>query len=98
MKISEVRGHYQDASRKVSELVQQLNFAGIAVIWLLRVGTNNAGVKYSDLLLLPLALFVLSLTCHLLQYAYQSLVWGFLNTYYWRKHRKDESEVSVSGK
>ena len=37
MKIHELRSTYYEASGKVSDISRQLAFAGIAVIWVLRV-------------------------------------------------------------
>ena len=45
MKISKLREDYSKASAKVSELVRQLSFAGIAVIWILRTGEHAGGIK-----------------------------------------------------
>jgi len=98
MKISEILAAYYEATAKVSEIVRQLDLAGIGVIWIFRVGTESGGIKYSSSLLLPLALFVASLAFDLLQYAYKSLVWGALNSHYWRIHRNNDVDVSISGK
>jgi hypothetical protein len=98
VKISELRDTYYEATDKVSELVRQLAFAGIAVIWIFRVGSDSGGIKYSDQLLLPLGLLVLSLAADFSQYFYKSLVWGILNHIYWRSRRDNEADVDVSGK
>ena len=97
MKISQIRGAYEDSTGKVSDIVRQLNFAGIAIIWVLRVGKESGGLEYSPILKWPLALFVASLTLDLLQYMYKSIVWGLLNTYYFRKLGDEEKDVEVSG-
>ena len=74
-------------SEKLSGLVRQLSFAGIAVIWLFKVGGENAGgIEWDDSLLFPLVAFVLALMFDLLQYVYYSLVWALF-------HRKKERHV-----
>jgi hypothetical protein len=97
MKIRKMREDYEFFTGKLSEIVRQLNFAGIAVIWIFRVGTEAGGIQYSPLLKRSLELFVLSLSFDLIQYVYQSIVWGSLNTCYFRKHQNEEKDVEVSG-
>jgi hypothetical protein len=99
MKILEIRDAYYQASGKVSELVRQFSLAGIAVIWIFRIGGDDAGgVRYTSELLLPLGFFVAALGSDLLQYVYGSVIWGFLNTHHWRKHKSNDKDVKVSDK
>jgi hypothetical protein len=98
MKVSKLKEDYSKASAKVSELVRQLSFAGIAVIWILRTGEHAGGIKYSNHLLLPLVLFVASLAFDLLHYIYKTIVTGLLNLYFWRKYKDEEKDVPYSGK
>lgn len=96
MKIKEIKSDYYEASGKVSELVRQLDFAGIAVIWIFKIGKDEAGgVHFSKALLWPLALFVLSLAFDLLQYVYKTAFLGVLNYRSWKKFRNDEHNVTV---
>jgi len=98
MKVSKLRDAYYDASGTVSDLVRKLALAGIGVIWIFRVGDKTGGIKYFDAMLWPLGLFVGSLAADFLQYLYKAIVWGSLNTYYWRKHRNNEKDVKISEK
>jgi len=99
MKISEIRSAYYESTGKVSELVRQLALAGIAVIWIFRVGGDSSGgIKYGHTLIWPLGFFVAALGCDLLQYLYYSATWGILNTVHWRKHKDNEKDIKVSGK
>ncbi len=98
MKVHEFRDAYYEASGVVSSISRQLSFAGIAVIWLLRVGTNSGGIPFSSELLVPLYCFVSALGMDLLQYVYKTAVWGVLNHYHWRKHSDNDAEVDVSPK
>jgi len=74
---------------KLSDSVRQFGFAGIAIVWLFRVGDESAaGIAWDSSLIWPLGCFVLALTLDLLQYAYYSLVWGIY-------HRSKEKEIAT---
>jgi hypothetical protein len=98
MKVQEIRNDYYEASGVVSLISRQLNFAGIAVIWLLKVGTNSGGISFSGELLVPLYCFVAALGADLLQYVYKTITLGTLNYFHWRKHKDNEADVDVSPK
>ena len=87
MKLEDAREIYYQRSTKLSDVVRQLNFAGIAIIWLFRVGDENAGIPYSDFLLWPLGCLITSATFDLLHYAYASAAWGIF-------HRRQEKKLS----
>lgn len=87
MKLKDAREYYNQRSTKLSEVVRQLNFAGIAVIWLFRTGEKTGGIPYNDSLLWPLGFLVASATFDLLQYAYASAAWGIF-------HRAKEKELN----
>jgi hypothetical protein len=70
MKLKEVKEAYQDCSRILSSNVRNLCFAGIAVVWVFRVGTD-----IPDVLLIPLLCFVVSLSLDLSQYIVSSIIW-----------------------
>lgn len=71
------RDDYYLFSGKVSDICRQLNFAAIAVIWILKSDPDKAGgIAWADFLLLPLCLSVFSLVTDLAQYIYQTVVWG----------------------
>jgi len=86
MKLKDAREYYTQRTTKLSEVVRQLNFAGIAVIWLFRTGDKAGGIPYTDVLLWPLGLLVASATFDLLHYAYASAAWGIF-------HRTKEKEL-----
>ena len=66
MKICEMRSGYYEASGKVSELSRQFAFAGIAIIWVLKVGNDSGGIPFSTELVVPLYSFVVALVLDLL--------------------------------
>ncbi len=96
MKVYKIREAYYEATGTVSTIARQLGFAGIAVIWILKGGTNSSGISVPSELLVSLYYFVLSLSLDFIQYIYKSVVWGFLNRHHWRKHKDEEADVDVS--
>ena len=98
MKIEELRDAYYEASGKVSDISKQLAFAGIAVIWVLKVGTKAGGIPFSSELIPLLYVFVVALTLDYLQYLYKTIVWAVLNHYHWKKHEDNEKNIEISDK
>jgi len=86
VKLKEARDNYDRRSTKLSDVVRQLNFAGIAVIWLFRTGEKTGGIPYSNCLMWPLGLLICSATFDLLHYAYASAAWGIF-------HRQEEKKL-----
>jgi hypothetical protein len=74
-KLSQYWENFEEYTGKASDVTRQLSFAGIAVVWLLRTG-GGGSLPIPSALLLPLALFVWSLSFDLLQYVVASVVWG----------------------
>ena len=89
MKLSEYKKTYEDFSGKASNVVRQLSFAGIAVIWIFKVQSNGL-LKIPDKLLVPLGLFCISLAIDLLQYILGYIVWY---AYYKYQENKVVSET-----
>jgi hypothetical protein len=79
LKLADARGAYDSFSSKLSEVTRQLNLAGIAVIWIFKVGNESGGIAYTKSLLWPLGLFVGSLGLEILHYLYASLAWSILH-------------------
>ncbi len=98
MKVHEMRDAYYEASGKVSDISRQLAFAGIAVIWVLKVGSKSGGIPFSTELVIPLYCFVAALGFDLLQYVYKSIVWAALNYYHWDRCKDNQAEIEVSEK
>ena len=96
MKIQEILDAHYEASATTSELSRNLSFAGIAVIWVLKVGEQTGGISYAPALILPLFFFVFSLASDLFQYVYKTIIWGILNKIYWEKFKDNEHDVDVS--
>lgn len=75
MKLKDARDFYYFYSGKTSDLVRQLGFAGIAVIWLFKYEAQGVP-KVPEALAPPLMLIVLGLALDLLQYAVATFIWG----------------------
>jgi hypothetical protein len=76
VKLATVRSKYYEASGQVSENVRKLCFAGIGVIWVLRIGEKSGGITFDPVLLWPLSLFVEALALDLAHYLVSSAIWG----------------------
>lgn len=60
------------ASSDVSDLVRNLSFAGIAVVWMLRTEWDTQ--SYERIMLCSISLFALSIMCSLLHYVIEVLL------------------------
>ena len=98
MKIPEMLSTYYEASGKVSEISRQLAFAGIAVIWVLKVGNDSVSIPYSTELVIPLYCFVAALALDLMQYIYKTVAWGVLNYLCWKKYLDNNVDIKVPEK
>jgi hypothetical protein len=98
MKLEEAKTTFYDASSTLSDNARKLCFAGIAIIWIFKVGEKNSGgVPFSTDLLWPLGAFVVGLGFDILQYFYKSTAWWI---YFELKHRSglaDDADVDPSG-
>ena len=91
MKLAEAREFYYFFSGKTSDIVRQLGFAAIAIIWIFHLSAEGK-VSLPKELLLPLKLVVLGLGLDLCQYASSTAAWGI---YQWWKERAGTSERKV---
>jgi len=78
LKREDTRAAYYEFSGKLSDIVRQLNFAGIAVIWVFKQDRKPLPTVPAELTI-PALLFVLSLALDVLQYSYQTAAWGIFN-------------------
>src|SRR5438105_6305291 len=96
MTIADLKEEYYFATGTVSTVVRQMALAGIAVIWIFKVGKDTGGITFTPNMLVPLRLFILVLVADLLQYAYKGAVWGAIHHYYWNKFKKADHDVEPS--
>jgi hypothetical protein len=97
VKIEKIRSDFEQTSDTLSQLVRQLAFARIAVIWILRVGEKTGNIPYSDVLFTPLRMFVIGLILDVSQYALKTFILWAANTYFWLKHKDEKKDVTLSG-
>lgn len=78
MKLAYLRERYSYYSGKASDIVRQLGFAGIAVVWLFKTEVDDEW-KIPVELLPAAGLIVLTLLLDFMQYVVGSLVWAGYN-------------------
>ena len=88
MKPSEYKETYQWYSGKTSDVVRQLSFAGIAIIWIFKVQSQGIP-KIPNVLLVPLGLFCISLAFDLLQYVLGYIIWYIFFRFHEKKGIKE---------
>jgi len=97
MKISTLCAAYYEATGKASDLIRQLDFAGIAVVWMFK-GEADPAIHFPNRLLWVLGCFAVSLACDLCQYVYKSAMLGLMNHHFWNNHHDDEQDVRFSSR
>ncbi len=75
MNLEDARGAYYRFSGKASDIARQLNFVGLALVWLFAI-QGEEGSKLPSRLVLVTGLIVVSLALDLLQHLYGSAAWG----------------------
>ncbi|MGA9996850.1 MAG: hypothetical protein WBP93_15635 [Pyrinomonadaceae bacterium] len=89
MKLEDVRDTYYYHSQKTSDIVRQLGFAGIALIWMFKTDLGG-GKQVVPPELIPAARFiVIGLALDLLHYVAGTLIWAIYNR---RKERAGTKE------
>lgn len=78
MKLEDARENYYYYSQKTSEIVRQLGFAGIALIWVFKTEVEGKIVVPPELLSTG-KLIVIGLGFDLLHYVAGTLAWGVYN-------------------
>jgi hypothetical protein len=96
MKLKDYKEEYQWYSGKASDIVRHLSFAGIAIIWIFKTQSQNLP-KIPDSLLLPLALFCVSLASDLLQYLSGYLIWFVFYRYQEINGINEDEKIEHSG-
>lgn len=84
MKLSDIRNDYFTYSTRVSEIIRNLNFAGLALLWILSHEDAECFFNSKENLI-PLRLLVFLMVTDVLQYLIQSIIWY---TYYMHKRKE----------
>ena len=94
MNRKDYKDEYHWYSGKASDVVRQLSFAGIAVVWIFR-NQSQSGSKIPAELILPLGCLCISLTFDFLQYFLGYAIWyGFYR--YHEKKMNPSDEITHS--
>jgi len=97
MKLDDAREFYYFFTGKTSEIVRQLALAGIAVIWIFKIGQNQIPSE----LLLPLYLIAVTLVLDFLQYFVAATIWGVFSRHQeilCEKEKKEKEEEREKAK
>lgn len=74
MKLRKYLETSRDYTEKASDIVRQLNFAGIGIVWLIFLSNKNSEIS-NFFILLPLITISISLLVDFLQYALGAFIW-----------------------
>ena len=89
MKLDEIRKAYEDLSGSLSSVVRQINFAGIAIVWIF-VGKETETVPQH--LYNACTFLVISIILDALQYFVGTLCWHMC---YLFKHKKNKADKDI---
>lgn len=86
LNLEKVYEEYKNTTVQLSENTRKLNFAGIAIIWILKIGAQNSGgIPFGKILYYPFLGLVVSLFFDLLQYLVKSIM---INRFHWKKEKE----------
>ncbi len=94
MKLTDYRNDYYALSGKASDVARQLALAGIAVVWIFK-NERGGPLAVPKELLVPAALFVVTLALDLFQYVLSTIIWGFFSRHHERKGIAADAELSA---
>lgn len=94
MKLNDYKNDLTNATKRTSEIVEKLSFAGIALIWILRLGEEGKDIHLNTDLIAPAGLLTLTLFLHLTQYFLKGL---FLKWFYKEKAKSFKGNDEVPG-
>jgi hypothetical protein len=97
MKLKEARESYYYYSGKASDRVRQLAFAGIALIWILKID-DRGNQAIPEILIIAAVFIVAGLGFDLLQYLYGSAAWGIFHRCKENKRTKENSQFQAPAK
>lgn len=93
--LEKLYAEYKATTVQLSDNTRKLNFAGIAIIWILKVGTDKCGgIPFEPILYYPLLGLIVSLFIDLLQYLVKATM---INCFHWEKE-KELLSISDEGK
>lgn len=87
MNLKEIREAYESLSETLSSVVRQINFAGIAIVWIF---VDNDKKTIDQLLLNSCLFVVVSILIDVLQYLVSTIIWYIVYAWNHKKGEKDE--------
>ena len=93
MKLSEIRKAYEELSGKLSDIVRQLAFAGIGIIWIFRINGTNNSILIPKELSIPLIFLIITFVLDILQYLISTIIWYFFYCKERKDGKKEDEEV-----
>src|SRR4051794_34452286 len=94
MKLADTRDNYQFNTGKTSDIVRQLCFAGLALVWIFKTG-DSSHLVVPPPLVFPSFVFIAALTLDLLQYFLNSIIWGLYNRHHEKISLDQEREFTA---
>ena len=94
MNLKDCRDYYYFYSGKTSDIVRQLGFAGIAIIWVFK-SENQGKLVVPPELIYPGILIVVGLALDLLHYDVATALWGIFNRIKERSGTKEQTEFKA---
>lgn len=92
-----VQDNYGYLTGKASDIVRQLAFAGIAVVWIFRITDTTGRMQVPPEFVKVAFGCVVSLSLDLLQYLVASVFWGVFGCHLDRKGVKADDEFAAPG-
>lgn len=91
LKLADIRDNKEYYEGKTSDLVRQLSFAGLGLIWILK-DVNN---MLPRMLILAAIFIIITLFLDILQYIASSVIWGRVFRAYDRSNKQLDDECKV---
>ena len=88
--------NYETYTGKASDVARQLAFAGLAVVWIFRIGEGSKSVVPRAFLPAMFA-FVLTLSLDLMQYVLGSIIWFFFCRHHEKRLPRPEADPDLTG-
>lgn len=73
--VANYKKDYEYFTGKASDIIRNLAFAGIAIIWIFKTTSTDGSLKIPIILIIPLIWLVITLALDLCQYIVGGLIW-----------------------
>jgi hypothetical protein len=90
MKLDAIKECYHYYSGKASDLVRQIAFAGIGIIWIFKIDQSGTPILSHEFIM-PIALLLAALFFDFFQYFYGSVLYDA--SYRWRESQKQKGNL-----